>query len=165
MICIALELAVDVEVPVKNIANFGSRKIFRAAIVCLGFTGSGVGWADPPHTADYVEDPMAPHHTTGNTARLGTSVGFLYGDPANKDAGAATALGLTAAGGDGFTNSQTMAPMHTATIAQTPPMISLRRAFLARVAMARRVSPPGPAGSGTGSVWAVTTAQLGRPRG
>jgi len=45
-----------------------------------------------------------------------------------------------------------MAPTNTATIAQMPPMISLRRAFLARVAMARRVSPPDPAGSGAGSV-------------
>ena len=63
-----------------------------------------------------------------------------------------TKSGLTTGGGDGFTNSQTMAPTHTAAIAQMPPMISLRRAFLARVAIARRVSPPGPAGSGAGSV-------------
>ncbi|HEU0031034.1 MAG TPA: hypothetical protein VFQ53_10415 [Kofleriaceae bacterium] len=37
---------------------------------------------------------MAPHHTTGTTARLGTSVGFLYGERVD-----ALALGMTAAGG------------------------------------------------------------------
>lgn len=61
--------------------------------LCLSFTGVGVGWADP-RTADYVEDPMAPHETTGNTARLGTAVGHVYGDGAE-----ATALGATVAGG------------------------------------------------------------------
>ncbi len=65
-----------------------------AVLACLGFTGSAVAWADPPQPDFYVEDPMAPHHTTGNTARLGTSVGFLFGEPQE-----ATAIGLTAAGG------------------------------------------------------------------
>lgn len=60
---------------------------------CLGFTGRGVAWADPTH-GDYVEDPMAPHDTTGTTARLGTSVGFLYGERID-----ALALGGTVAGG------------------------------------------------------------------
>ena len=65
-------------------------------LVCLGFTGSSVGWADPTHPehADYVEDPLAPHKTTGTTARLGTAVGFLYNERTD-----ALALGLTAAGG------------------------------------------------------------------
>lgn len=63
-------------------------------LVCLGFTGSAVAWGDPPHTADYVEDPLAPHNTSGTTARLGTAVGFLYNERLD-----ATALGMTAAGG------------------------------------------------------------------
>jgi len=53
------------------------------AFVCLGFTGPGVAWADStrsPRAAHYVEDPMAPHDTTGTTARLGTAVGFIYGE-------------------------------------------------------------------------------------
>jgi hypothetical protein len=37
---------------------------------------------------------MAPHDTTGTTARLGTAVGFLYGERVD-----ALALGVTAAGG------------------------------------------------------------------
>ena len=75
----------------RNIRNFRG---LRIALSCLVFTGAAVAWADParPANADYVEDPMAPHNTTGNTARLGTSVGFLNGDPANH-AGAATSLG------------------------------------------------------------------------
>lgn len=64
------------------------------AVVCLGFTGSRVAWADIPHNADYVEDPYAPHRTVGQTARLGTSVGFLHGERVE-----ALALGLTAATG------------------------------------------------------------------
>jgi hypothetical protein len=53
------------------------------ALVCLGFTGRGVAWADssrPPGAEYYVEDPMAPHRTTGSTARLGTVAGFIYGE-------------------------------------------------------------------------------------
>jgi hypothetical protein len=50
------------------------------AVVCLGFTGPGVAWADSPRSEFYVEDPMAPHHTTGNTVRVGTAVGFIYGE-------------------------------------------------------------------------------------
>lgn len=51
-------------------------------VVCLGFTGPAVGWADSPplHTADYVEDPLAPHKTNGTIARAGSSVGFIYGE-------------------------------------------------------------------------------------
>lgn len=51
--------------------------------VCLGFTGPGVAWADSPRSprsASYAEDPMAPHNTTGTTARVGTAVGFIYGE-------------------------------------------------------------------------------------
>jgi len=53
------------------------------AFVWLGFTGPGVAWAESPRSprsASYVEDPMAPHDTTGTTARLGTAVGFIYGE-------------------------------------------------------------------------------------
>ncbi|MEO8703461.1 MAG: hypothetical protein ABI867_25665, partial [Kofleriaceae bacterium] len=66
------------------------------AAACLVFTGGAVAWADPAHPSrvEYIEDPMAPHDTTGTTARLGTSVGFLYGERVD-----ALALGLTAAGG------------------------------------------------------------------
>jgi len=65
----------------------------RAVALCLVFTGSGVAWGDPA-TAEYVEDPLAPHHTTGSTARLGTAVGYVRGDSVE-----ATALGLTVGGG------------------------------------------------------------------
>lgn len=74
---------------------------FQASLVCLVFAGAGVARADEPTTespptraSSYVEDPLAPHETTGTTARLGTSVGFLTGEPVE-----ATALGLTVAGG------------------------------------------------------------------
>jgi hypothetical protein len=65
-------------------------------IVCLGVTGSRAGWADPAHV-DWVEDPYAPHVTRGTTVRLGTAVGFLYGELAD-----ATALGVTTAVGQRF---------------------------------------------------------------
>jgi len=67
------------------------------AIVCLGFTGPGVAWADStrsPRSAYYVEDPMAPHDTTGSTVRAGTAVGFIYGERLD-----VVALGGTVAGG------------------------------------------------------------------
>lgn len=69
------------------------------AFVCLGFTGPGVAWADSaPHRSPradyYIEDPMAPHRTTGTTARLGTAVGFIYGERLD-----VFALGGTVAGG------------------------------------------------------------------
>jgi hypothetical protein len=53
------------------------------AFVCLGFTGPGVAWAESPRSpraATYVEDPMAPHDTSGSTLRVGTAVGFIYGE-------------------------------------------------------------------------------------
>ena len=63
------------------------------AIVCLGITGRGASWAEPAHV-DWVEDPYAPHVTRGTTARLGTAVGFLYGEPLDVLAiGVTTALG------------------------------------------------------------------------
>lgn len=67
------------------------------AAVCLGFTGQRVAWADsarPPRAAYYVEDPLAPHNTTGSTVRAGTAVGFIYGERAD-----VLALGGTVAAG------------------------------------------------------------------
>ena len=75
---------------------------FHALLIgtaCLSFTGGAVAWADDT-TVDqlrdthYVEDPLAPHRTTGTTARLGTSVGFLHGERLD-----ALALGLVGAAG------------------------------------------------------------------
>jgi len=77
-----------------------SISLWAGALVCLGFTGAHVAWADParatPSSApvDWVEDPMAPHHTYGSTARLGTVVGFIYGERQSVTAvGLSTALG------------------------------------------------------------------------
>lgn len=73
-------------------------------IVCLGFTGGGVGWAEPaqpaqidPETFDWVDNPYAPHVTRGTTARVGTAVGFLYGEPLD-----VLAIGATGAVGQRF---------------------------------------------------------------
>lgn len=81
-------------------------------VLCLGFTGAGVAWADDAqftpqddaidtgstklaHPDLYIEDPYAPHDTTGNEARLGTVVGFVYaGTPTDVIAiGASAAYG------------------------------------------------------------------------
>jgi hypothetical protein len=64
--------------------------------VCLGITGPRVAWAEPAQV-DWVEDPDAPHVTRGTTARLGTAVGFVYGQPID-----VLALGLTAAVGQRY---------------------------------------------------------------
>ncbi|HMG21158.1 MAG TPA: hypothetical protein VK607_07585, partial [Kofleriaceae bacterium] len=70
------------------------------AIVCLGITGRAAAWAEPARTpakVDWVEDPYAPHVTSGSTVRLGTAVGFLYGEPVD-----ALAIGATTAVGQRF---------------------------------------------------------------
>ncbi len=71
------------------------------AIVCLGITGAGVGWAEParfdPEKLDWVDNPYAPHVTRGSTARIGTAVGFLYGEPLD-----VLAIGASAAAGQRF---------------------------------------------------------------
>jgi hypothetical protein len=96
-------------------------RVTSLVVVCLGFTGGRVAWADdaqftpqgdddapapaskhpgeggPPRPDLYVEDPYAPHNTTGSEARLGTVVGFLYGQQQT-----VLALGLSAAGGYRF---------------------------------------------------------------
>jgi hypothetical protein len=82
------------------VRNFRRFQIALLTLVCLGFTGAHVAWAEPalPNKADYyVEDPYAPHNTSGSEARLGTVVGFLYGQPQD-----VLAIGLTAAGGYRF---------------------------------------------------------------
>lgn len=55
------------------------------ALVCLGFTGAGVGVAsaeprDPMHAPHWIDDPYAPHDTSGNLLRVGTAVGGLRVD-------------------------------------------------------------------------------------
>lgn len=83
----------------KNIRYFPRpRSAMLVASACLAFTG-GLARAEEPvgidlRKAAYVEDPMAPHHTTGTTARLGTSVGFLNGERLD-----VLALGLVGAAG------------------------------------------------------------------
>ena len=70
-----------------------SLRVVVLAIVCLGFTGRGLAWADPAQV-DYIEDPYAEHVTRGTTARLGTAVGFLYGERVDAVAiGGTTAVG------------------------------------------------------------------------
>jgi hypothetical protein len=81
-------------------------------VVCLGITAPDASWADPAQAddvdlaqadeidlahADWVEDPYAPHVTRGNTVRLGSAVGFLYGERLD-----VLALGATAAFGHRF---------------------------------------------------------------
>jgi len=74
-------------------------------IVCLAITGRGASWADPaqgapagdPERRDWVDNPYAPHVTSGSTVRLGTAVGFLYGEPVD-----ALAIGATTAVGQRF---------------------------------------------------------------
>jgi hypothetical protein len=85
---------------VNNIRHFPrARSATFVAAACLAFTHGPVA-AEPRvegidlRKAQYVEDPMAPHETTGTTARLGSSVGFLYGERID-----ALALGIVAAGG------------------------------------------------------------------
>src|SRR4030095_11634823 len=80
------------------------RARWLVAVVCLGFTGPSRAWADDgedapalPHSTDYVEDPFSAHHTGGHAARLGTAVGFIYGERLD-----VLALGGTAAYGQRF---------------------------------------------------------------
>jgi hypothetical protein len=64
------------------------------ALVFVVLTAAGVASADPARPDLYVEDPYAPHDTSGSTASLGTMVGFLYGMPQE-----VTELGVVAAAG------------------------------------------------------------------
>lgn len=75
------------------------------AIVCLAITGRGASWADPAQgepvgaleRRDWADNPYAPHVTLGSTVRLGTAVGFLYGEPIDT-----LAIGMAAAIGQRF---------------------------------------------------------------
>src|ERR1041385_3300002 len=77
--------------------NFRRFRTATLVVVCLAFTGGGVAWGDRRTPDLYVEDPYAPHHTTGSEARSGTAVGFLYNEPVD-----VTALGASAAIGYRF---------------------------------------------------------------
>jgi hypothetical protein len=77
--------------------NFRRFRIARSLLVCLAFTGGGVAWADRATPDFYIEDPYAPHNTTGSEARVGTAVGFLYHEPRE-----VTAVGANAAIGYRF---------------------------------------------------------------
>lgn len=70
--------------------------IWAGVLVCLGFTGGDVAWADPAHS-DWVDSPYAPHVTRGPVARIGTVVGFVLGERID-----VTAVGLAAAYGQRF---------------------------------------------------------------
>jgi hypothetical protein len=71
------------------------------AVVCLGGTGRGAAWAEPAHDdparGDWVDYPFAPHVTRGTTARVGSAVGFIYGEVVD-----VSAIGLTTAVGYRF---------------------------------------------------------------
>ncbi|HEY3804405.1 MAG TPA: hypothetical protein VGL61_17435 [Kofleriaceae bacterium] len=66
----------------------------RRCLLLVLCCSSSLVWADPPKPDLYVEDPYAPHNTSGSVASLGTMVGFLYGLPQ-----AISELGITASGG------------------------------------------------------------------
>ena len=77
--------------------NLSEFRRIALSTLCLTFTGSAVAWAESstiPRPDHYVEDPMAPHDTTGTAARIGTAVGFVYGERQD-----VLAVGLTAAAG------------------------------------------------------------------
>lgn len=75
----------------RNIRRF---QLPRFLVVCLAFTGGGVAWAEPAQADFYVEDPYAPHKTSGSEARVGSSVGFLYHEPVDVFAvGGSAAMG------------------------------------------------------------------------
>ena len=78
--------------------DFRRFRTARVVAVCLAFTGSGVAWADEARMPDfYIEDPYAPHKTTGSEARVGTAVGFLQHEPIE-----VAAVGVSAAMGYRF---------------------------------------------------------------
>ena len=62
--------------------NFRRFRLAAAVLVCLGFTGSGVAWADPS-TVDRLVPTTQPQSEYGATVRAGTAVGFIYGAPAD----------------------------------------------------------------------------------
>jgi hypothetical protein len=74
--------------------NFRRFRNTGCLLGCLAFTGGGVAWADKATPDFYVEDPYAPHKTSGSEARIGTAVGFLYHEPVDVTAvGGEVAMG------------------------------------------------------------------------
>jgi hypothetical protein len=90
--------------------NFRRFQLGVVAIVCLGFTGGDVAWADPLSPAAVADEmvptapaatpeelvPLAPRASWGSTVRFGTAVGRVHGPES------VVALGLTAAMGQRF---------------------------------------------------------------
>lgn len=63
----------------------------------LGAHGDGLPEVADPRASVWIENPYAPHHTSGTIVRLGTAVGYLYHEPLN-----ALAIGATLAVGQRF---------------------------------------------------------------
>lgn len=70
---------------------------FRRCLVLVALCLCDAAWADVATPDLYVEDPYAPHDTSGSLARLGTMAGFVYGLPQQ-----VTELGLVAGAGQRF---------------------------------------------------------------
>jgi hypothetical protein len=75
-------------------AKARARRRWGVLALWLGFTLPAVAWADEPQpgTDHWVENPYAPHDTTGPNLRLGSAVGYVVHDAAQY-----TALGPTLA--------------------------------------------------------------------
>ncbi len=78
---------------VKLLTARGCAVAALALGLCAPFTGDSAAWANPA-TSDYIENPFAPHSTTGSIARIGSVVAQVYGEHQDMMAlGVATALG------------------------------------------------------------------------
>lgn len=77
--------------------DFRRLAVWLHVLVCPGFTGGGVAWADAAQDEHWAENPYAPHVTKGTTARVGTVVGAVHGERFD-----VTALGLATAVGQRF---------------------------------------------------------------
>lgn len=77
----------------------GMRRLALAVVVSGMVMSSARARADDFdfHKVDYIEDPYADHVTNGSTVRLGSAVGFIYGE--RRDV---LAIGGTAAAGQRF---------------------------------------------------------------
>jgi hypothetical protein len=62
--------------------NMAKIRPVAAVILCLGFTGSHLAWADPSQdvSSKWVENPYQKHNTTGAEVRFGSVVGILAVD-------------------------------------------------------------------------------------
>ena len=78
---------------VKLLKGRASMVAALALGLCVPFTGGNAARANPA-TSDYIENPFAPHSTTGSIARVGSVVAQVYGEHQDMMAlGVATALG------------------------------------------------------------------------